>query len=346
MVTQTQSSAAPVKGTAEPSRFRRCLEIVAGALSVIWRYCYMGWWRFKHTVLAPKVTLVATNLSEWVIALTLTAKASLDAASSTWPGAPYLIYATFVAVAVLGLSKLMGLVFRKGRTLHDDVEQVWDLQHKLDIFRDEARLADSTSALRRLTVKYVVDCLRGTCNAFGRPGKTRASVMLEETDQDGNHYLEVKRIYPEPPKDQSDMKFRVKVQPGQPLDREIGKDEQIGAAGYAYWGLDTVYVPRISARTGYWAMHQEDGEVKMCRIHRPAWVKSRASRKYSCLASVPVYITRSDDEFTPWGILNVESNRADPMCGSEFYTACIIANLLAQGYCTARANFERLTADS
>jgi len=335
----TKEELTPTTSPEERGRTSRLLKFLHAAGQKLLdglRYGHWLLWEGKRCVLSPRATAVVDSIAEWTIGITIAAKASLDAASAQWGGTPYVLYATWGAVALLGASKLARLVFRRRRPQLEDVQEIRHMQDKLDLFRDEAASAGSVEVLERLTASFVEETLASVCRAFGRPGSTRASIML---DQDG--YLSVLRIHPKLPEDRTDPRFRIRVQGGKISARSISRDEKIGAAGYAYWGLDTVYVPSVLVRTGIWIVRR-DGRLEPFKIHFPAWVKSGAARRYSCLASVPVYLTLGDEKYSRWGVLNIENKRADSMSDSDFYVACVLANLLAQAYSVTHANNQRL----
>jgi len=234
------------------------------------RFVYGKWWKAKHQLLSPRAIRSIDSTAEWAIALTVVAKASLEAAAANWGGMRYVLYGTWAAVALLGVSKAAQVTLGRRRPILEDVEQIRHTQDRLDHFRDEAASVKSKAELKRLTLAYVQGLLGSVCKAFGRPGETRASIMLEEKDA-----LVLRYIYPLPPRLDTDWAFSLPVRDRRASGRTVLQDEAIGAAGYAYWGLDTVCVPRISLRTGYWVVRKEDGQLEQSKIHYPVWVEEQ-----------------------------------------------------------------------
>jgi len=261
--------------------------------------------------------------------LSVSAKLALDALGLQILSVSCLALSFVFLIAVARL--LLFLTLRSGsRPVLEDVHEVRKILRNLDIFRVKARGAKKGD-LGDLSFEFVRGIMKAACNAICHGQDIRASLMIEQQNR-----LILADVWPPVPG--ADWSFSPSLPTKPDRKRKLTPKDQVGVAGFAFLGLFGVYVPNVLARKGYWVSWAQSGRIEFSEIGS-IWLESDAASRYQALLSAPVFIQKPEDEFNPWGVLNIECETRDPFGDADFHLACVFARVLAQAFEITRSNY-------
>lgn len=286
---------------------------------------YRWYWRVKKKLFTPRVIGIVRNSAYALLLFSIAVRAALYKSSTQSPSESIgWFIAVFTGVTLLACA-IEFFTRRSGyRPELRDVFEICQGILRLDKFRDDARNCISAETLQSFFDDFVDDILALACTATRHPDKARLILMLPEEDDE---YLEVYHVHPKAPKGAVNLDLQL------PLRYEVdepGPEHGLGAAGFAFRALFSVYVPNTHSRRAYWVHSDNEGGITFSEIG-PVWVPEMPETSKSMIA-VPIYVAGRDDKSYPWGVVNFGSPRYDDFGSSDFYVAAAFASILAQAF--------------
>lgn len=283
------------------------------------------YWRAKHVLSSPNVIGAVRTAAFSLLLFSVAIRAALHI-TSTQQASESIVWFIVVFAGLTLLACAIEFVTRRSgyRPELIDVYEIWQGFLRLDKLRDDARNCESEETLQSFFDDFTNDILSLACKATRHPDKARLILMLPSEDED---YLEVFHVHPKAPKGAVNLDLRL------PLRYEVdepGPEHGLGAAGFAFRSLFSVYVPYTRDRSAYWVHSDNEGGITFSEIG-PIWVPESPETSKSMIA-VPIYVAGRDDKSYPWGVVNFGSPRKDDFGSSDFYVAAAFASILAQAF--------------
>jgi|GEM_PF-6309791 len=297
---------------------------------------YKTYWRAKTTILNPIIVGIVRSAAFALLLLSIAVRALLHAISPAESSLTFLVFITIFASLTVVACLIEFLTRSSGyRPELTDVYEIRKAILRLDKFRSDARACDSEATLTIYFDDFIDDLLALACKATRHPNKAQLVLMLPTEDDDE---LEVVHVHPAAPEGVVNIGLRLPLKPDV---EKPGPEHGLGAAGFAYRALFSVYVPNTTSRVAYWVHSDTGGGVNFTEIG-PIWVPEDPETSRSMIA-VPIFVAGRDDCSYPWGVVNFGSPRRDAFGSSDFYVAAVFASLIAQAFSITTAKSAAFT---
>jgi len=226
------------------------------------------------------------------------------------------ITVVILAAALVGFAIVSRIsTIQRGRLVARRLHAIRDLEQSLDVFRRKAREAEAEDQIQDAFESFI----RGALVAIDEYLFADLDVAITLMRESGG-YLRIIAYYPQ------EMSIRPEW--------TLSVNGKKGYALLAYREGTSVYVPYVDKD---WGVFVRPGNAAGDRVrfgsevHSGLWAES-GRRDYGSVLTTPTLVVTSLARYRAlrYGVLNIESQRANAMKSDHFYCSCVAASLLAQ----------------